>query len=174
MVFDPSQMRWLKVKEDSYPRHSLGNEAIPGGGVEVEEEEDVFAGLDDLKEEDSEWDLKSQSHRGSAAGMAPQEYGVGMVTVGAASTPSLRRKVSVESDGSGSNSDGEDGSGSMAPVAEEFDVGPEFVKRQRSEEERWRRKVEKWLRGEAEVGREMGVDVHGRGGWRWEVRGLGI
>jgi hypothetical protein len=46
-------------------------------------------------------------------------------------------------------------------VGEEFDVGPEFVRRQREEEERWRRKCEKWV----------GVGLH-RGGdeWRWSIR----
>ena len=162
MVFDPSQMRWLKVKDEG-PR---GGVVGGGGGVEVEEEEDVFAGLDDLKEEGSEWEIKSQSHRGSAAGVTLQEYGVGMVPAGASQKPALERKVSVDSQGSGSGSDAEDGFGGMAPVAEEFDVGPEFVKRQRAEEERWRRKVEKWLR----VGGDEVEDAYGRGGWRWEVR----
>ncbi|ETN42445.1 uncharacterized protein HMPREF1541_01600 [Cyphellophora europaea CBS 101466] len=163
MVFDPSQMRWLKVKEDGpSANHSQDN---LGGGVEVEEEEDVFAGLDDLKEEGSEWDLKSQSHRGSAAGMAPQEYGVGMVTAGSAPM-GLNRKASAESQGSGSGSDGEFGFGGMAPVAEEFDVGPEFVRRQRAEEDRWRRKVDRWLRSDEQ-------DDDGSTGWRWNVRRLG-
>lgn len=46
-------------------------------------------------------------------------------------------------------------------VGEEFDVGPEFVRRQREEEERWRRKCEKWV----------GVGLY-RGGdeWRWSIR----
>lgn len=30
-------------------------------------------------------------------------------------------------------------------VGEEFDVGPEFVRRQREEEERWRRKLDGWV-----------------------------
>ncbi|RFU33411.1 hypothetical protein B7463_g2935, partial [Scytalidium lignicola] len=46
-------------------------------------------------------------------------------------------------------------------VGEEFDVGPEFVRRQREEEERWRRKCEKW------VGKMRGDDD---GGWRWSIR----
>lgn len=29
-------------------------------------------------------------------------------------------------------------------VGEEFDVGPEFIRRQREEEERWRKKLDKW------------------------------
>lgn len=169
MVFDPSQMRWLKVKEDGPRGSSLGGGGASGSGVEVEEEEDVFAGLDDLKEEGSEWDLKSQSHRGSAAGMTPQEYGVGMVPAGVCASR-LHRKISTESHGSGSGSDGEDGFGGMAPVAEEFDVGPEFIRRQRAEEDRWKRKVEKWLRVEG-LDHEQ-EDVYGRGGWKWEVRGL--
>ncbi|KAF8468388.1 hypothetical protein BDZ91DRAFT_109092 [Kalaharituber pfeilii] len=32
-------------------------------------------------------------------------------------------------------------------VGEEFDVGPEFVRRQREEEERWRRRVDGWVGG---------------------------
>ena len=163
MVFDPSQMRWLKVKEDG-PR--ARGDSFGAQSVEVEEEEDVFAGLDDLKEEGSEWDIKSQSHRGSAAGATPQEYGTGMVPVSnKMSTPSgLRRKMSNESAGSNSDDDiGLDG----PIVAEEFDVGPEFVRRQRAEEDRWRRKVEKWLRSPEEVMRE-GQE----GGWLWDVRNV--
>lgn len=47
-------------------------------------------------------------------------------------------------------------------VGEEFDVGPEFVKRQREEEERWRRKCEKWVANGPRDG-EM---------WRWTIRDL--
>jgi hypothetical protein len=47
-------------------------------------------------------------------------------------------------------------------VGEEFDVGPEFVRRQREEEERWRRKCEKWVsRGPRD-----------RDAWRWTIREL--
>lgn len=46
-------------------------------------------------------------------------------------------------------------------VGEEFDVGPEFVKRQREEEERWRRKCEKW------VGASLN---RGTDDWRWSIR----
>lgn len=46
-------------------------------------------------------------------------------------------------------------------VGEEFDVGPEFVRRQREEEERWRKKCERW------VGKVRGDDD---GGWRWSIR----
>ncbi|RDW88105.1 hypothetical protein BP6252_00137 [Coleophoma cylindrospora] len=46
-------------------------------------------------------------------------------------------------------------------VGEEFDVGPEFVKRQREEEERWRRKCERWVGAQREE--------HGDA-WRWSIR----
>ncbi|KAK2605920.1 hypothetical protein QQS21_003646 [Conoideocrella luteorostrata] len=47
-------------------------------------------------------------------------------------------------------------------VGEEFDVGPEFVRRQREEEDRWRKKCEKWVgRGPRDI--EM---------WRWTIRDL--
>lgn len=47
-------------------------------------------------------------------------------------------------------------------VGEEFDVGPEFIRRQREEEERWRKKCEKWVsRG-----------PNDRETWRWTIREL--
>ena len=48
-------------------------------------------------------------------------------------------------------------------VGEEFDVGPEFIRRQREEEERWRRKCEKWIEG-GSIGRRGGEE------WRWSIR----
>ncbi|TVY34384.1 Protein byr4 [Lachnellula subtilissima] len=46
-------------------------------------------------------------------------------------------------------------------VGEEFDVGPEFVRRQREEEERWRRKCDKWVGAEKNRGSDL---------WRWSIR----
>ncbi|KAL2066645.1 hypothetical protein VTL71DRAFT_2717 [Oculimacula yallundae] len=46
-------------------------------------------------------------------------------------------------------------------VGEEFDVGPEFVKRQREEEDRWRRKCEKWVGATLDRGTDD---------WRWSIR----
>jgi hypothetical protein len=46
-------------------------------------------------------------------------------------------------------------------VGEEFDVGPEFVRRQREEEDRWRRKCEKWITADL---------VRGGDAWRWSIR----
>lgn len=45
-------------------------------------------------------------------------------------------------------------------VGEEFDVGPEFVRRQREEEDRWRKKCERWL-----VGGDRDQTA-----WRWAIR----
>ena len=60
---------------------------------------------------------------------------------------------------------GKDGLGSDEwLVGEEFDVGPEFIRRQRTEEEKWRRKVEGWVREGLER-------VEGEG-WKWAVRTL--
>ncbi|KXG52629.1 uncharacterized protein PGRI_078850 [Penicillium griseofulvum] len=46
------------------------------------------------------------------------------------------------------------------PMTEEFDVGPEFIRRQRAEEDKWRRKVDKW------------VFDRGDYPWRWIIRDL--
>ncbi|KAH7321181.1 cytokinesis regulator [Stachybotrys elegans] len=62
----------------------------------------------------------------------------------------------------------EDGNGRVSDikdewlVGEEFDVGPEFIRRQREEEDRWRKKCEKWSnRGPRD-----------REAWRWTIREL--
>lgn len=47
-------------------------------------------------------------------------------------------------------------------VGEEFDVGPEFVRRQHEEEARWRRKCEKWT----------GKVNRNRTDWRWAIRDI--
>ncbi|KAI0403491.1 hypothetical protein F4802DRAFT_571632 [Xylaria palmicola] len=47
-------------------------------------------------------------------------------------------------------------------VGEEFDVGPEFVRRQHEEEARWRRKCEKWT----------GKVSYNRTDWRWAIRDI--
>ncbi|KAB2579752.1 hypothetical protein DIS24_g7296 [Lasiodiplodia hormozganensis] len=50
-------------------------------------------------------------------------------------------------------------------VSEEFDLGPGFIRRQREEEEVWRRRVEGWVGGRREY---LGED------WRWSIRDLSI
>ena len=51
-------------------------------------------------------------------------------------------------------------------VGEEFDVGPEFIKRQKAEEDKWRRKVEGWV---GIAYREAEADL-GDNDWRWSIR----
>jgi len=47
-------------------------------------------------------------------------------------------------------------------VGEEFDVGPEFVRRQREEEERWKKKCSSWMCGHGDRG----------DAWKWAIRDL--
>lgn len=47
-------------------------------------------------------------------------------------------------------------------VGEEFDIGPEFIRRQREEEDRWRKKCEKWV----------GRGLRHQDTWRWTIRDL--
>ncbi|KAL8876090.1 MAG: hypothetical protein Q9198_005649, partial [Flavoplaca austrocitrina] len=123
MVFDPQRMCWLKMATSHQPG---GHSSTPRSPDTIDEDDDPFAGLDDLE------DSKDRKSLG----------GLGV-------------------DDSGTNSK------ALAdeewPVGEEFDVGPEFVKRQRTEEEKWRRKVEGWV----------GKGTKGRGGdeWKWALRG---
>jgi hypothetical protein len=48
------------------------------------------------------------------------------------------------------------------PVGEEFDVGPEFVRRQREEEDRWRKKCHLWVSRQADRG----------DAWKWAIRDI--
>ncbi|KAL2265556.1 hypothetical protein VTJ83DRAFT_6656 [Remersonia thermophila] len=50
------------------------------------------------------------------------------------------------------------------PVGEEFDVGPEFVRRQREEEERWRKKCSLWIAANGQVERGEA--------WKWAIRDI--
>ncbi|KAK0705115.1 hypothetical protein B0H67DRAFT_499518 [Lasiosphaeris hirsuta] len=49
-------------------------------------------------------------------------------------------------------------------VGEEFDVGPEFIRRQREEEDRWRKKCGAWVTG---VGQRDRGDA-----WKWAIRDI--
>ncbi|RMD42271.1 hypothetical protein DV735_g2846, partial [Chaetothyriales sp. CBS 134920] len=168
MVFDPRQMRWLKMAHEQPDGRTGSRAGCQAGDIQVEEEEDVFAGLEDLKEED-ELDSKSL-HSSVFNGSSAQQYGL----PSAFAAPGGRQDSRGDSPGSsgeaGSGKGDDSGDEYGGAVAEEFDVGPEFVRRQRSEEERWRRKIEKWLRA---VGEEEPEEDHfGRGGWRWAIRDL--
>ncbi|KAL1867184.1 hypothetical protein Plec18167_008725 [Paecilomyces lecythidis] len=128
MVFDPRRMCWLKLAATQ-----PGTEAV----AVVDEDEDPFAGLEDLK------DNGSKTRGGAQA---------------------TKTCDSNEVDGVASGDDRSGGESSDEwPITEEFDVGPEFIKRQRAEEEKWRRKVDKWVT--ADRGK-LGDS------WRWAIRSL--
>lgn len=130
MVFDPRRMCWLKMaptREQMRPMSGVSS-------VQLEDEEDVFAGLEDLKEED-------ETGRSSFGGALDMRQVSG---------------ATAAADGSGDEG--------LPMLGEEFDVGPEFIRRQRVEEEKWRRKVECWLRP------EESMDVGAVGGWRWAIK----
>jgi hypothetical protein len=144
MVFDPRRMCWLKMAPTSMARDGRGPDSGGVSSVQLEDEEDVFAGLEDLKEEDE----TGRSSYGGAGGGLVVRAGEGV------------RQVSGTTNGDGSGDE-------LGPVlGEEFDVGPEFIRRQRAEEEKWRRKVEGWLRAQE----SMHVDVDVFSGWRWQIR----
>lgn len=125
MVFDPQRMCWLKLASAQPDADKVA--------VIHDELEDVFAGLEDLKDRSEE-----PKHRRN----------ISDASVAAASD--------VFDDQSGDSSE-------EWPITEEFDVGPEFVKRQRAEEDRWKRKVTKWVTSERQ---RLGD------GWRWAIRDL--
>ncbi|KAJ5095177.1 hypothetical protein N7532_007468, partial [Penicillium argentinense] len=121
MVFDPHRMCWLRAR-------SHGSET-PNDPT-FEDEDDVFAGLDDLEDK--------------------------VVGRPSGTLNDLNAHPPGEEPSAGESSD-------EGPITEEFDVGPEFIRRQRAEEDKWRRKVDSWVsadRGDRET--------H----WRWAIRDL--
>ncbi len=129
MVFDPSQMRWLKVGRGGVPR----SDSNPMSPDQADDDEDPFAGLDDL--EDGPIKPKGMEARGGSFGASATSEGD-------------RNKMLDEDE--------------EQLVGEEFDVGPDFVRRQRVEEDRWRSKVAGWVG--TGVGRDEGV------AWKWAIR----
>ena len=133
MVFDPQRMCWLKMA----PQHGElrhGSSSNPMSPDTNDDDDDPFAGLDDLDDGTKASNMAGQGNDDSLSGTA------------AAKGSSL-----VEDEWL---------------VGEEFDVGPEFVRRQKAEEDRWRSKVDGWV-GQG-VLRDEGM---GRAGWRWAIRG---
>jgi len=137
MVFDPQRMCWLKVpqhRDKSRSRTSEGGDTMDGFNA-FDDEEDVFKDVPDLEDKPSAISPDKDTHDSSGRGKA--------------------RK-----------SGGTEGGGGLKDdwlVGEEFDVGPEFVRRQREEEERWRRKVERWIGEERDK-------VEEDSSWRWRIR----
>jgi hypothetical protein len=131
MVFDPQRMCWLKMA----PRQP-GNRRST---LISEEEEDVFAGLDNLEDRPRKSDAGEKGRRTFSGGSASGD------------------PIPDGDDRSGGESSDE------WPITEEFDVGPEFIRRQRAEEEKWKRKAGKWV----EKDRLTFGDR-----WRWAIRDM--
>lgn len=131
MVFDPQRMCWLKMA----PRQP-GNRRST---LISDEEEDVFAGLDNLEDRPKKADAVGKGGRTFSGGSGDGDAAA----------------------------DGEDRSGGESsdewPITEEFDVGPEFIRRQRAEEEKWKRKVGKWVEGNRKSFGDR---------WRWAIRDM--
>ncbi|KAF2755370.1 hypothetical protein EJ05DRAFT_488149 [Pseudovirgaria hyperparasitica] len=119
MVFDPLRMKWLKISS-----HRQSDASNPDASPSVEDEEDPFAGLEDLKDE------TTQPHS-TKNSLGPGEL-----------------QPAIED---------------TAFVSEEFDLGPEFIRRQTDEEKIWRKRTEGWVGSQRE---SLGD------GWRWSVRDL--
>ncbi|KAI9671141.1 MAG: hypothetical protein M1817_003648 [Caeruleum heppii] len=178
MVFDPQRMCWLKMSHHQQggrpgahsrrrpPPSSSDHPMSPTTGDDIsaagdgfpdeqddDDSDDPFAGLSDLDE-------RPRSKRRSAAAATTQTSNSNTKNDPSAKTHAPAEPTSDDDDVTAAS-----GSTKIADewlVGEEFDVGPEFVRRQREEEERWRRKVERWIGG--------GVGVREGEGWRWGVR----
>lgn len=136
MVFDPQRMCWLKMPSTRTGDHPRAGKSDASQGDTM----DGFDAFDD-DEEDVFKDVPDLEDK-----------------------PSPSKDEFDSSIAGGRKSGGTDGGGLKDDwlVGEEFDVGPEFVRRQREEEERWRRKCEKWIGVERD-----GVESDE---WRWRIR----
>jgi hypothetical protein len=137
MVFDPARMCWLKLVPSRNDPHALSPSLDA-------DEDDPFAGLEDLKDDSSRISM-------GGANQPPPSLGGG------------GRGSGVGSGGAGA---GASGGFDDAFAPEEFDVGPEFIRRQEMEEQVWRRRVEAWVGGQRDL-------IVGQG-WRWAIRDLAV
>ena len=186
MVFDPQRMCWLKLSHHpNHPanqsRHALSPSSSHGAHDEAaEDSDDPFAGMDDLPDErqtsrrhhhdrssytendnqNSGTDTTSPHHRPATAATAGAEANGNNVQRKGGAEAGAGAKGGVTRDARGMSMTGE------WLVGEEFDVGPEFIRRQRDEEVRWRRKVEMWTRGGIKA-REEGPGLDWR---RWAIK----
>lgn len=148
MVFDPVNMCWLKLGPPPNAR-SDPNDPMDGFNALDDDEDDVFKDIPDLEDNTSTTLANGGDSSDSNAGMS-SHGGIG------------------GGRGSGVGTSG----GRMSDindwlVGEEFDVGPEFIRRQREEEERWRKKCERWLGTSS-----MAAPPRDQEAWRWTIRDL--
>ena len=135
MIFDPQRMCWLKATAPG--RTSTGSDANAlSPQTNADDEEDPFADIEDLDDKP-----KSSSQKQAQHASFEDVFGPPLSTT-------------------------DDSKDDMEPlvIGEEFDVGPEFAKRLRAEEERWRTKVAGWI-GEG-ISRD---DDDGRS-WKYAIR----
>ena len=152
MVFDPQRMCWLKVgkRDRTNSNASMHQYQLPqqqrfpvSPSVDDEDEEDPFAGIEDLKDE---------------------TYGV-------------QRHSAVSAMGGATGSGADNAAdpmsldGGLLPVHEEFDLGPEFIRRQREEEGVWRSRVGLWFPEGTEVDWLKEREREGQS-WKWEIRDI--
>ena len=133
MVFDPQRMCWLKMGRNRGNSVASLNQ-MPMSPTE-EDEEDPFAGIDDLKDDN--------------VGGRPSTGGRGAARDNCASPDP----------------------GSLLPVHEEFDLGPEFIRRQRDEEALWRQKVGHWFPEGTEIDWVRERAQEGQR-WKWAIRSI--
>ena len=154
MVFDPRKMCWLKLSQ--YPNHgrasasnqqqplspSVTSSAAAAMACVDDDEEDPFAGIADLVEKPiSSGVVGGRLGSGAAAGFVS---GPGHDAASSSTSPAIG--------GTGSTATGMVGRPRAATasgqdewlVGEEFDVGREWVRRQRDDEVRWTRRFGDW------------------------------
>ncbi|KAF2155998.1 hypothetical protein K461DRAFT_310555 [Myriangium duriaei CBS 260.36] len=125
MVFDPVRMCWLKFKPEQ-PQSTVAARHSPQID---EDDDDPFAGIDDLKE----------NAPSALAGSTSTSFGPSKSTGGGLANEEWL-------------------------VGEEFDLGPEFIRRQKEEEIIWRRRCEAWFTGFDDGPRRESTS------WRWRIR----
>lgn len=170
MVFDPRQMKWLKLKD--HPRHQqqshrghnsggsgpLSPSVTSNGEDDKDDEEDAFAGIPDLVDDHAHPSIPGAAAAASAGLASPvslaAQPGNSTATAGAAS--------------------------GVGEVHEEFDLGPKFIEMQTAEEGIWRKRCAAWFAAAspsavgAQAGRgEEDVDARADDGrWRWGIRAI--
>lgn len=141
MVFDPQRMRWLKVgrrertnsNASAHQNQAQQHPMSPSAGDE--EEQDPFAGIEDLKDD---------------------SFGPQRQSGGSAVAAGTGEAMAIEP-------------GGLLPVHEEFDLGPEFIRRQREEESTWRSRVGAWFPEATEMDWAKEREKEGQA-WKWEIR----
>ena len=153
MVFDPQRMCWLKMgrrlradSNVSIDRSQPQQAPMNADAMEQDEdEEDPFAGIEDLKDDS----------------FAPHRQSGGREM----NTPASKGRGAAGSDPMAL--DARD----VLPVHEEFDLGPEFIRRQREEESIWRSRVGPWFPEGTEIDWYKEREREGQV-WKWAIRDI--